>query len=98
MKLKLLGCDAKADATYEVIFSEPTTVKDFICDVLENGGDWGYIAIGKGPNIFEHPHCEYSLSKLMTYLPPKYLFKKIKSAEAYGSMGRMDYILTVEED
>lgn len=98
MKLKLLGYDPKANATYEVIFSEPTTVKDFICDVLENGGDWGYIAIGEGRNIFEHPHCEYSLGRLMTYLSPKYFFKKIKSAEAYGGMGRMDYMLTLEED
>ena len=98
MKLKLLGCDSKANATYEVIFSEPTTVKDFICDVLENGGDWGFIVIGKGPNIFEHPHCEYNLGKLMTYLPPKYFFKKIKSAKAYSGMGRTDYTLTVEED
>lgn len=98
MKLKLLGCDPKANATYEVIFSEPITVKDFICDVLENGGDWGYIAIGKGGNIFEHPHCEYSLGRLMTYLPPKYFFRKIKSAEAYGGLGRTDYMLTLEED
>lgn len=98
MKLKLLGCDPKANATYEVIFSEPTTVKDFICDVLENGGDWGYIAIGEGRNIFEHPHCEYSLGRLMTYLPPKYFFRKIKSAKAYGGVGRTDYMLTLEED
>lgn len=98
MKLELLGCDSKTNATWKVVFSKPTTVKDFICDVLENGGDWGYIAIGKGPNIFEHPYCEYSLGKLMTVLPPKYFFKKIKSAEAYGGMGRTDYTLTVEED
>ena len=41
MKLELLECDSKTNATWKVIFSEPTTVKDFICDVLENGGEWG---------------------------------------------------------
>ena len=38
MKLELLECDSKTNTTLKVIFSEPTTVKDFIFDVLENGG------------------------------------------------------------
>lgn len=97
MKLKLLECDSKTNATWKVVFSEPTTVKDFICDVLENGGDWGYIVIGKDLST-EHPYCKYEFGKLVTVLPPKYFFKKIESAEAYGGMGRTDYTLTVEED
>ena len=97
MKLELLGCDSKTNATWKVIFLEPTTVKDFICDVLENGGDWGYIVIGKDLSS-EYPYCKYEFGKLVTVLPPKYFFKKIKSAEAYGGMGRTDYTLTVEED
>ena len=48
MKLELLRCDYKANATWKVIFSEPTTVEDFICDVLENGGDWGLCCDWRG--------------------------------------------------
>lgn len=97
MKLELLGCDSKANATWKLIFPKPTTVKDFICDVLENGGDWGYIAIGEDLSA-KHPYCKYKFGKLITVLPPKYFFRKIKSAEAYGSLGRTDYTLIVEED
>ena len=38
MKLELLGCDSKTNSTWKVIFPTPTTVKDFICDALNNGG------------------------------------------------------------
>lgn len=97
MKLELLECDSKTNANWKVIFPKPTTVKDFICDVLENGGDWGYIVIGEDLSS-EHLYCKYEFGKLMTVLPPKYFFKKIKSAKAYGGMGRTDYMLTLEED
>ena len=97
MKRELLECDSKTNATWKVIFSEPTTVKDFICDVLENGGDWGYVVIGEDLKV-KPPYCKYEFCKLITALPPKYFFRKIKSAESYGGLGRTDYTLIVEED
>ena len=66
MKLELLRCDYKANATWKVIFSEPTTVKDFICDVLENGGDWGgYVVIGDDLSV-KASYCKYEFGKLIT--------------------------------
>lgn len=97
MKLELLGCDSKTNTTLKVIFSEPTTVKDFIFDVLENGGDLGYIVIGEDLSV-KPPYCKYEFGKLITALPPKYFFKKIRSAEAHIVLSRTDYILTLEED
>lgn len=97
MKLELLECDSKTNTTCKVIFSEPTTVKDFIFDVLENGGDWGYIVIGEDSSV-KPPYCKYEFGKLITVLPPKYFFKKIRSAEAHNVLSRTDYILTLEEE
>ena len=44
------------------------------------------------------PYCKYEFGKLITALPPKYFFRKIKSAEAYCGLGRTNYTLIVEED
>lgn len=97
-KYKLTGFDHNAVATFDIIFPEPTTVKDFICDVLENGSDRGYIGIKKEGTIYGDPRCEYDCGKLVTVLPPKYFFKKIISATAEGSTRRTNYLLTVEKD
>ena len=98
-KLKQCG-PVRGDETapYEVTFSEPLTVKDFVSDVLSNKEEWGYIGISKERTIFGDPNCEYRWGKLLSCLPPEYLSKKIVSAEASGGWSRMDYLLTVEED
>ena len=60
----------------------------------ENGG---YVVIGEDLQV-KPPYCKYEFDKLITALPPKYFFRKIKSAESYGGLGRTDYTLIVEED
>lgn len=57
----------------------------------------GYVVIGEDLSV-KTSYCKYEFGKLITALPPKYFFRKIKSAESYGGLGRTDYTLIVEED
>ena len=56
-----------------------------------------YVVIGEDLSV-KPPYCKYEFGKLITALPPKYFFRNIKSAEAYGGLCRTDYTLIVEEE
>ena len=67
----------------------PEIVADFVGEVLNIVGDWGYIVIK--PYRFE-----YRYGKLLNNIPSELLARRISNVEASGGWSRMDYYLTLK--
>ena len=78
-------------ARFVVRFDKEYTLRTFVKEVLSRDREWGYIEILDGPK------CEYEYGKLLSFLPKELRDKKVKSAEAIGSLSSMDYLLVLEE-
>lgn len=94
-----LECIERARSNYgsdvfDVIFTEPLTVAEFIQDVISDEREWGNITIGLW---FNGPRCTYSRGKITAPMPEEYLNKKIISADSIGGWSNMSYRIFVED-
>ena len=88
---------------YDVTFNKPTTVREFIDEVLNNNAisdhEWGYIGIACKGEIFGKPKCEYADSKITTdALPEEFMDKVIIRCIASGGWSRMDYTIYLDKE
>lgn len=92
------GQSNMASNIYELIFRRQITVREFIEEVLKDGGEWGVIRVDIGEDHYwDNPTCEYSRGKLISKLPEEYLDRIIVSGKSDGCWGNMDYLLKMEE-
>lgn len=80
---------------YEVYFDKPTTVAEFIVEVLKNRSqEWGTFSLGWTISFIKYRYGKYLFTNEALFNEIKN--KKIVSAKASGGWTAMDYILEVE--
>lgn len=88
---------------YDVEFDKPTTVREFINEVLNNNPisdhEWGTIDIACKGGIYGRPTCGYRHNKLTTEpLPEEYMDKVITYCTAHGGWSLMNYTIYLEKE
>lgn len=94
-----------SDATcdYELLFTKPCTLREFVKDVLFDKSEWGNIGIqpkGKA-TIFGDPYIEYNNGKLLSTFPDELLDKQIDinaKHKASGGWSLMSYLVRLVDD
>lgn len=72
------------------VYDYPTTVGEFIDEILKNyKKEWGEI------NVNGFGRCEYKHGKLLSELPAEVLQKRITKVRAAGGWSNMDYRIDV---
>ncbi len=85
-------------ASYAVSNYKAKTVREFVDEVLQNTGEWGYIKIALNEvSWLNYPACEYRWGKLLSTLPVQYLDKEIINVKGDGGWSRMDYYVYIKE-
>lgn len=94
-----------SDATcgYELLFTKPCTLREFVKDVVSNKKEWGDIDIASEDpmSVFGNPYIEYKHGKLLSTFPDELLDKQIDinaKHEASGRRSFMNYLVRLVDD